>query len=156
MKIKIIALVILLTGSASVLLLNSGSSQLSAKPFVHSASDTINWKAMDHAERKAYMKQVVMPAMRTEFSSFNPRKFAEMNCSTCHDEGSEDDSYKMPNPEIYKLPNSKEGWAKADTNFMKFMRFTVKPKMASLLGLAPYDKDHQNGFGCGNCHTDEK
>ena len=62
----------------------------------------------------------------------------------------------MPNPQIWKLPNSKEGWAKADTSFMKFMMKTVKPKMASLLGMHEFDMKTKTGFGCGNCHTEQK
>jgi hypothetical protein len=111
---------------------------------------------MDQAARKAYMKKIIMPAMRKEFRAFNAEKFENMNCGTCHGDGAEDDSYKMPNPKIYKLPRTKEGWAKADTSFMKFMRMTVKPQMASLLGLKPYSMENKDGFGCGNCHTDEE
>jgi hypothetical protein len=121
------------------------------------ASDsTINWDKMDHDARKAYMKQVVFPAMKTEFAKFDPKKFGNMKCTTCHGDGALDDSYKMPNPKIFKLPSTKEGWAKADTNFMKFMMKTVKPKMAGLLGMKQYDMKTKTGFGCGNCHTDEK
>ncbi|MDP4229132.1 MAG: hypothetical protein Q8916_01855 [Bacteroidota bacterium] len=111
---------------------------------------------MDRSERMAYMKQVVFPTMKPLFAAFDPKKFGNMKCITCHGNGALDDSYKMPNPQIWKLPRTKEGWAKADTNYMNFMRTTVKVKMADLLGLHPYDKDHKDGFGCGNCHTDEQ
>ena len=158
MKIKTISSVLLLIFSlVLVWVVTSGNPQASAKTTINVPdSSTINWEKMDHSERMAYMKKVILPTMRKEFAAFNPDKFAKMTCKTCHGAGAEDDSYTMPNPQIWKLPNSKEGWAKADTNFVKFMRFTVKPKMASLLGIPEFSMQTKTGFGCGNCHTEEK
>ena len=157
MKIKVISSILLPILIAGILwIVASGNPTVVAKSALNVPDSSINWDKMDHAARMALMKKVVMPTMRAEFQKFNQDKFATMNCKTCHGAGAMDDSFKMPNPQIWKLPNSREGWAKADTNFMKFMRFTVKPKMASLLGLQEWDKDHQDGFGCGNCHTEQK
>jgi hypothetical protein len=159
MKIKSLSAVIITGIFAGFLWMNvSAGSHLNVKSVSvtkTSPDSTIHWDKMDRSERMAYMKQVVFPAMKTEFAAFNPQKFGNMKCVTCHGNGALDDSYKMPNPQLWKFPKSKEGWAKADTNFMKFMKGTVKPKMASLLGLQPYDMEHKDGFGCGNCHTDE-
>jgi len=156
MKIKTTTSVLLLLCSAAfVWVISSGSPSLSARPVYHASdSAAINWDKMDHSERMAYMKKVIMPAMRAEFAKFNPDKFGKMKCKTCHGAGAEDDSYKMPNPQIFKLPRTREGWAKADTNFMKFMIGTVKPKMAGLLGMKQFDMQTKTGFGCGNCHTE--
>ncbi|MFI5263238.1 MAG: hypothetical protein ACHQM6_01845 [Candidatus Kapaibacterium sp.] len=160
MKLKIVSSGLVLVGFAGLLWMNvSASAQHSAKSVpsgMVSPDSSIHWDKMDHAARKAYMKQVVFPAMKTEFAAFNPQKFGNMKCTTCHGKGAENDSYKMPNPEIFKLPRSKEGWAKADTAFMRFMRTTVKPKMADLLGIPPFDMKTMTGFGCGNCHADEE
>ncbi|MEP7234655.1 MAG: hypothetical protein ABI778_05100 [Ignavibacteriota bacterium] len=130
---------------------NQSNSSVAAAP-----DSAIHWDKMDHAQRKTYMKQVVMPSMKAEFAAFNPEKFSNMKCTTCHGDGAKDDSYKMPNPQLWKFPRSKEGWAKADTSFLRFMKATVKPKMASLLGIPQFDMKTKTGsFGCGNCHTDE-
>ena len=94
--------------------------------------------------------------MKAEFIKFKPEEFEHFGCKTCHGEGIEDHTFKMPNPKIWKLPRSKEGWAKADTSYLRFMKETVKPRMASLLGMKPFDMKTKTGFGCGNCHTDEK
>ena len=147
-------------GLAGLLWMNVSATSRHSQKSVLSAnagSDTsIHWDKMDHGERKAYMKQVVMPKMRADFAAFDPKKFGDMKCTTCHGDAAKNDSYKMPNPQIFKLPRSKEGWAKADTNFMKFMRFTVKPDMAALLGMKEFDMKTKTGFGCGGCHTDEQ
>jgi hypothetical protein len=158
MKMKFIFSVLLLIMFAGIVWISaSGNPTVHAKSVFNTPdSSSINWDKMDHAARMALMKKVVMPTMRAEFAKFNPDKFAKMNCKTCHGAGAMDDSFKMPNPQIWKLPNSKEGWGKADTNFVKFMRFTVKPKMAALLGMKEFDMQTKTGFGCGNCHTEQK
>ncbi len=157
MKIKIVALVLFIVGSGVLLFsLNSRSSQLHAKSAVYASPDSINWKGMDHDAKLSYMKQVVMPKMRREFTAFDSVQFGNMKCGVCHGDGVKDGSFKMPNPKIFKLPNSREGWAKADPKFLKFMKEVVKPEMASLLGLQPYDMKTKTGFGCGNCHTDQE
>src|SRR2546430_2593695 len=70
----------------------------------------IDWEKMDHSERMAYMKKHVNPTMRAEFQNFDAKRYAKFGCKTCHGKGAEDDSYKMPNPDLPKLPRSKEGW----------------------------------------------
>ena len=122
-------------------------------------SSAINWEKMDRSERMAHMKQVVFPAMKTAFQTVDPKKYANMKCVTCHGAGAKDDSYKMPNPQLMKLPRSKEGWDKIMTekaDMLKFMKEHVKPDMAKLLGMKPFDMKTKTGFGCGNCHTDEE
>src|SRR5690348_4447646 len=108
-----IAAFILLLGFASVLFFkNPNNSPLLAKPLVVATDSSINWDKMDHSERMAYMKKVVLPTMRKEFADFDPKHFGKIMCKTCHGAGAEDDSYKMPNPDLPKLPNSKAGWDK--------------------------------------------
>ena len=158
MKTTIAAFILLIGFSAILFFKNSNNSQARAKTSIAQDS-SINWDKMDHSERMAYMKQVVLPTMRKEFAAFDSKHFEKIKCKTCHGSGAEDDSYKMPNPDIPKLPRSKEGWDKINAekaDMLKFMRTTVKPKMASLLGMQPFDMKTQTGFGCGNCHTDEK
>ena len=156
MKATIFAFVLLL--GFFVVLFSKNFNSVQAKPFA-AADSSINWKKMDHSERMAYMKKVVLPTMRKEFADFDSKHFAKINCKTCHGAGATDDSFKMPNPDLPKLPNSKEGWQKImekKADMLKFMKETVKPKMASLLNMPEYDMKTKSGFGCGNCHTEEK
>src|SRR5438067_694382 len=88
-----------------------------------------------------WMSASVNPAMREEFQNFDAKRYAKFGCKTCHGKGAEDDSYKMPNPDLPKLPRSKEGWDKIKAekgDILKFMGTTVKPKMASLLCMKPF------------------
>jgi len=162
MKMKIFASVFLVIGFASLLWMsNSGSSRVNAKTLsiVAAPDSAINWDKMDHDARMAYMKKMVMPTMRAEFMKFDSLHFAKMNCMTCHGTSVKKGSFKMPNPELPKLPNSQEGWKKVmDKNgdMLKFMKDHVKPDMANLLGMKPYDMKTKTGFGCGNCHTDQE
>src|SRR5689334_5581635 len=106
MKKKIIASVLVLMGFAGFLWMNvSAGSKISVKSVTStrtSTDSTVHWDKMDHSERMAYMKQVVFPTMKPLFAAFDPKKFGNMKCVTCHGSGALDDSYKMPNPKIWK------------------------------------------------------
>lgn len=130
----------------------------SAKVLSAKADSTMDWKKMSHDDKKDFMKTVVMPRMRKEFRAFDSVRFEKIMCKTCHGDGVANESYKMPNAKLPKLPNSAEGWKKLsstkDSVIMKFMANTIKPKMAELLGLTPFDpQSNPKGFGCHNCHT---
>ncbi len=58
-----------------------------------------------------------------------------------------------------KLPNTRAGFEKLikdEPRWMEFMGKTMKPSMASLLSLKPFDPKTGTGFGCGNCHTTQE
>ena len=123
------------------------------------ADSTIDWKKMDRAERKDYMRNVVQPKMKALFAAFDSNKYADMKCAKCHGEGARTGEFKMPNPQLPKLPKSAIGFAaleKKKPAMMKFMSDTVKPEMAKLLGMKPFDPKTGSGFSCGNCHTTAK
>jgi hypothetical protein len=158
MKIKIFSLLLLVGFLGFLLFANQQSSTLNAKTTI-APTDPVNWDKMDRSDRMALMKKVVFPTMRKEFQAFDAKRYANFKCITCHGAGVSDGSYKMPNPELPKLPSSKEGWEKImkeKGDMLKFMKEHVKPEMASMLGMKPYDMKTKTGFGCGNCHTDEK
>lgn len=122
------------------------------------ADTTIDWDKMSKVERKQYMKDVIMPKMKPLFQTFDPKHFADFKCVTCHGNGARTGEFKMPNPQLPKLPATREGWDSLNTSkakTMEFMSKTIKPTMADLLGMKPYDMKTNTGFGCGNCHTSE-
>jgi hypothetical protein len=120
----------------------------------------VAWKDMTKEQRGKYMAKVVMPKMKPLFQSFDPKGFAKFECETCHGGGAKDHSFKMPNPDIFVLPNPEtkgafEALAKDKGDWMKFMATQVKPQMAELLGLPQWEPQNPdpNAFGCFQCHT---
>jgi hypothetical protein len=114
------------------------------------------WKDMNHEQRIDYMKRVVLPKMKDEFVAYDAKRYAEMNCATCHGDGAKDGTFKMPNPKLPKLPADEAGFKKlseAKPEAMKFMGTKVVPDMANLLGEQPFDMKTHQGFGCFECHT---
>jgi hypothetical protein len=124
------------------------------KPAGGGATPTKAWHAMNHDERRAYMKNVVFPKMQAEFVAMD-KKYADMTCETCHGDGVADKTFKMPNPKLPKL-NFKDGlaeWKEKAPEMLKFMGEKVKPDMAALVGEQPMSESNPKGFGCLECHT---
>jgi len=115
----------------------------------------IDWDGMDKKQRKAYMKKVVLPAAQKMFAAFDAKKYKKITCVTCHGEGANKD-FKMPNPELPKLPVTPEGFGALKAKkpeMVQFMGTKVKPTVASLLGEPEFTPQQLNGFSCYNCHT---
>jgi hypothetical protein len=117
----------------------------------------VAWADMTKPQRGQYMAAVVMPKMKALFRSFDEKKFAEMNCKTCHGQDAKERGFEMPNPGLFALPSTQEGWgglAKDEAEWMQFMNQQVKPQMAAMLGVKEYDPQNpQPGtFGCYGCH----
>ena len=120
----------------------------------------VAWKDMSYAQKKAYMKEAVLPAMKPIFQAFDAKKFKTVECRTCHGEDGAERKFKMPSNDIHPLPNSKEGFeAKLKTEptwpkWTDFMAKKVEPAMGKLLDLPVFDpqKPVQGAFSCGNCH----
>ncbi len=121
----------------------------------HEEPAAVEWAAMNEAERKQYMKDVVLPKMATVLHSGDPEEFAEVNCATCHGSNAGSGVFEMPNPELHQLDPSND-FAEAREEYpemVEFMAQRVVPEMATLLGVKPYDPATQQGFGCFHCHT---
>jgi hypothetical protein len=162
MKIALSTL-ILISAASLIFSISSATPSMDSHSIIHKtllkADTTIDWEKMSKADKKQYMKDVVMPKMKPLFHDFDPKKFEKVNCVTCHGNGARTGEFKMPNPDLPKLPSSPAGWEKLNKekpDMMKFMGKTVKPTMTDLLGMKPFDMKTGAGFGCGNCHTSEK
>jgi hypothetical protein len=116
----------------------------------------IDWKSMDKKARGKYMKDVVMPKMKEVFTAFDAKKYANMQCMTCHGSGATNGSFAMPNPELPQLPadmSKFKEWAAKKPQMTEFMVKHVKPEMAKLLNEPEYNPETKVGFGCAECHT---
>jgi hypothetical protein len=120
----------------------------------------VAWKDMSVEQRGRYMVKVVVPTMEPLFKGFDPKRFAEFNCATCHGKGVADKSFKMPNPDILALPGPDrpddfKPIFEKHPDMVKFMGGKVMPEMAKLLGREPFDYQNPkpDAFSCLNCHT---
>ena len=126
----------------------------SAAPVV--GPPTVAWSAMTKDQRKAYMKAVVAPKAKEMFLAFDSSRYANFSCVTCHGDGANDGSFKMPNPKLPVLPHTPEGFKRLmddKPTAMEFMSKQVKPTMAQLLGEPEFNPETKTGFGCMECHT---
>ena len=115
-----------------------------------------DWDKWSHDQKLAWMKAGVMPKMGALFHDFDATKYAEPKCTLCHGSGAKDGSFKMPNPELPKLPATPAGFKKLQAKHAKifaFMKDQVEPQMAGLLGEQPFDPKTHTGFTCMGCHT---
>lgn len=123
----------------------------------------IAWKDMTYGQKKAYMKDVVLPTMGPIFQAFDIKKFKSVNCETCHGEDDTERKFKMPSNDIHPLPNTKEGFEaklKAEPTWPKwteFMAQKVEPAMGKLLDVPVFnpEKPVEGAFNCGKCHKIE-
>jgi hypothetical protein len=119
----------------------------------------IDWEKMSASQRKAYMKKTVLPEMKKLFVGFD-KKYKDMSCATCHGEKAAETKFKMPNPELPKLPTPTDrpgfmALQQKKPDAVKFMGTQVKPAIAALLNVDEWTPTNQKGFGCYGCHTQE-
>jgi cytochrome c553 len=115
------------------------------------------WPDMSHEERLALMKTTVFPQMKKAFQDFDAKDYADFTCATCHGPDIKKGKFDMPNPKLPKL-DAKDGFKKMAAKHpkaMQFMKDTVAPTMAQLLGVPAWSPTNMSGFGCANCHKME-
>ena len=111
------------------------------------------WADMNHDQRMTYMRETVMPEMKTLFVAFDSERFADFGCQTCHGEDARAVGFGMPNglapldpahiPEIFQ----------SERPMAVFMTQKAWPKMAELLDEPLFDAASGDGFSCMNCHA---
>jgi hypothetical protein len=146
----------------------AGKPALAGKPAIEAtpavapklpARSKIDWEKMNADQRKKYMKTAVLPAMKKLFVGVD-KKYKSMTCLTCHGEKAADNKFKMPNPELPKLPAPTDrarfmALQQKKPDVVKFMGTQVKPAMANLLNIDEWTPTNPKGFGCYGCHTSE-
>jgi len=128
-------------------------------PAAHPPAKPLTWKDMDATQREQFMKDVVMPKSKALFVEFDAKKYADMDCGTCHGDGATAGWYWMPNPKIKPLPNTPEAsMARVSKDaeaarYADFMAAKLEPAVAEMLQLTPFDPKTNSGeFSCSNCH----
>ncbi|CAN5391540.1 hypothetical protein BH10BAC5_BH10BAC5_11080 [soil metagenome] len=159
MRVKLIILSVVIIFTISLNILAGKDTSVSASEpnvsFVRGDS-VFSWESMSFDARKEYMKKVILPTMREKFIDFDSTRFIAMNCRTCHGSGVKAGDFKMPNERLPKLHMNFEEIAHDNPHYMEFMGGTVKPQMAALLGLEPFNpENHTGSFGCQSCHMFE-
>jgi pyruvate dehydrogenase E2 component (dihydrolipoyllysine-residue acetyltransferase) len=125
------------------------------------AGKKIDWDKMDVNAKKKYMKATVLPTMKKLFVAVDKKKYSAMNCATCHGKEAADRKFKMPSPELPKLPQPTDragfmALQQKKPEVVKFMGTEVKPTMAALLGKPEWQPNNPEGFGCYGCHSKEE
>ena len=147
----------LLLATLALILIPSGVRLARAKTV---GPPEVAWKDMTYAQKKAYMKAAVAPAMKPIFQAFDAKKFKTFDCASCHGKDGADRKFKMPSNDIHPLPNTPEGFqAKLKTEptwpkWTEFMAQKVEPAMGKLLDMPVFDpkKPVKGAFGCAECH----
>jgi mono/diheme cytochrome c family protein len=114
----------------------------------------VPFDSLNHDQKIQFMKEKVVPTMTPLFQEHDPKEFAEFGCVTCHGEGAKEGKFIMPNDALPKLFGpSMDKYKKED---VEWMGKVIKPTMAKLLGEPEYSEENPKGFGCLECHEQEK
>jgi hypothetical protein len=93
---------------------------------------------LDHDQRIELMKTHVIPTITPVFQRHEPKKFAVVDCKTCHAEA----DWKMPNTELPQLDVSDLG--EFDPRDVEWMKNEIVPTMRGIL--------RDPALRCGRCH----
>jgi hypothetical protein len=106
------------------------------------------WEAMDFDARKQFMGAVVLPSVTPLFREFDAERFATVSCKTCHGSGAHDGDFVLPNADLPVLHSEALKNPPEELQpILAFMRETLKPKVAELLGV------EASALKCSSCHT---
>jgi hypothetical protein len=135
------------------------SASVAAAPAAPPPPGPGEWDKWSKDQKLGYMKTAVAPKMGALFHDFDSTKYAEPKCVLCHGAGVKAGNFKMPNPDLPKLPTSPADFQKLHDKkpqMVDFMVHQVVPQMAALVGEEPFDPKTGKGFGCFECHTKKK
>lgn len=101
------------------------------------------------------MREQVLPDFKARFQAYDPVKYANFGCGSCHGPNAAARNYAMPNPDSEPLPlDGTLAYArKQDSKATEFMLDSIHPRMAELLGEPRYSETEPNGFRCTRCHA---
>jgi hypothetical protein len=137
----------------------NGSQPQAAAPAAPTAASPApgEWEKWSFDQKKAYMQSpVFLDRERELFRSYDPARFANIDCKTCHGAGATDGTYRMPNADLPQWPGGREAFVDLKNNHprtLQFMQKELVPETARLLGVRPFDMESHTGFSCFQCHT---
>jgi len=118
----------------------------------------LTWEKMNQSQRKDHMHQKVLPVAADVFGTWQPERFAQVNCSLCHAQGDTQGIYDMPTADLPRLSGAlllgPEFERAPETTRLKLDRLV--PEMSAALGLKPFSITTRTGFGCYSCHLGPK
>ncbi|MGD9331031.1 MAG: hypothetical protein PVJ53_06950 [Desulfobacterales bacterium] len=114
----------------------------------------LTWAEMNRGQRKAHMRQTVLPIAGDIFSSWRPERYGQLDCTLCHGPGARQDHFDMPSDHLPRLSGKlllgPEFRNHPDTTRLKLNRLV--PETAGALGLKTFSLLTRCGFGCYSCH----
>lgn len=115
------------------------------------------WQTWSRAKKFAYMKTTFMNAERALFTSWQPVRFRDFECRTCHGSAAvANGTFLMPNPDLPHVAPGADGFkelAAHEPDVLKFMQSRLVPETARLLGMPAFDFEKHTGFSCYQCHV---
>ena len=119
-----------------------------------SDGERLTWAAMNGDQRKAHMRDVVLPSAAAIFSDWRPDRYTRIDCTLCHGEDFYTEDFDMPTAHLPRLSGAlllgPEFEKYPDTTDLKLKRLV--PEMADALGLNVFSILTRRGFGCYSCH----
>ena len=158
MKVSLAALGLACLFSNAAIAAEFAAAPAAPSPEAVAAGKKIDWEKMDVNAKKGYMKKTVLPTMKKLFVAFDKKRYSSMGCPTCHGKDASERKFKMPSPELPKLPQPTDragfmALQQKKPEAAKFMGTQVKPTIAALLGKPEWQPSNPEGFGCYGCHT---
>jgi hypothetical protein len=115
------------------------------------------WDAWSRDRKLGHMQAIVLPDARTELTAYDARRFTTMTCKTCHGDGVDDGSFRMPNPALPQLDGTPDGFQRLEREHPQAVEAMNKltRRTADLLGEQPFSPQTGSGFGCFRCHVNK-
>jgi hypothetical protein len=114
----------------------------------------LTWTEMNRTQRKAHMRQVVLPQAAAIFQEWRPARYTAVDCTLCHGQGALSEDFHMPTAHLPRLSGAlllgPEFKKHPDTTRLKLDRLV--PSMSVALGLKSFSLITRRGFGCYSCH----
>jgi hypothetical protein len=116
--------------------------------------EQLTWPEMSVSQRKAHMKNEILPRAAAVFREWRPERFTRVDCHLCHGLGADTETYDMPTAHLPRLSGElllgPEFKKHPNTTRLKLDRLV--PDMAEALGLKSFSLITRRGFGCYSCH----